>query len=108
MGAMLHEDRYGVLTQSLTPAGTAAGPLTASQTFTVQGLKTTDQILHVSPPSTTASLAIVGHRVSAANTLQLTFGNFSTGPLTSASGTYTITVFRAENIRDSVSSALDA
>ena len=108
MGVQMHEDRYGVVQVSLTPAGTASGPLTASQTFTVPGLKTTDIILHVSPPSTTASLALVGYRASAADTLQITFGNFSTGPLTSASGTYRVFVFRPEADRTSVSAAIDS
>lgn len=106
MGVQVHEDRYGVLSASLTPAGTALGPLTAAQTFTVSGLRTTDQIIKVTPPSTTAGLAIVGASVSAANTLELVFGNFSTGPLTSASGTYNITVFRAENIFSALNQAI--
>ena len=96
MGVQVHEDRYGVVQVSLTPAGTAAGPLTASQTFTVLGLRTTDQILRVTPPSTSAALAIVGASVSAANTLSIQFGNFSTGPATSASGNYNVFVFRPE------------
>ncbi len=108
MGVQMHEDRYGTVQVSLTPAGTAAGPLTASQTFTVNGLKTSDQILMVSPPSTTAGLVLASYSVSAADTLQIVFGNFSTGALTSASGTYNITVFRPENARTSVSAALDS
>lgn len=108
MGAQVHEDRYGVVAVTLTPAGTALGPLTASQTFTVNGLKTSDQILKVTPPSTTAGLAIVGASVSAENTLEITFGNFSTGALTSASGVYNVHVFRAENIRTAVNAAIGA
>ena len=108
MGVQIHEDRYGVVQVSLTPAGTAAGPLTASQTFTMSGLKTSDLILKVEPPSTTAGLAIVGANVSAADTLQITFGNFSTGALTSAAGTYNVHVFRAEAPRTAVNAAIGA
>ena len=108
MGVQMHEDRYGVVAVTLTPAGTAAGPLTASQTFTVRGLKTTDQILRVQPPSTSAALALVSARVSAADTLSIQFGNFSTGPATSASGTYNVFVFRPEAARTSVSAAIDS
>lgn len=108
MGAQIHEDRYGVVQASLTPAGTAAGPLTAAQTFTLNGLKTTDMVLRVDPPSTTAGLAVVGARCSAADTLEVVFGNFSTGPLTSAAGTYNIHVFRAEAARSSVNAAIGA
>lgn len=108
MGAQIHEDRYGVVSVSWTPAGTAAGPLTAAQTTQVLNLRTTDQILKVTPPSTTAGLGIVGASVSAADTLEVVFGNFSTGAVTSASGTYTVTVFRAETIRSDVNGAIGA
>lgn len=106
MGVQIHEDRYGVVQVTLTPAGTAAGPIVASQTFTVSGLKTTDQILKITPPSTSTGLAIVGADVSAVDTLRIVFGNFSTGALTSASGTYNVHVFRPENARSSVSAAI--
>lgn len=106
MGVQMHEDRYGVVDLTWTPAGTAAGPLTAAQTTQMLGLKTGD-IVQVTPPSTTAGLAIVGARCSAADTLQVVFGNFSTGPLTSASGTYKVFVFRPENSRTSVTNAID-
>lgn len=106
MGIQVHEDRYGCVSASLTPAGTALGPLVASQTFTVTGLKTTDEILKVTPPSTSAGLAIVGAWVSAADTLEVVFGNFSTGALTSAAGTYKVHVFRPETVQSSVTSAL--
>lgn len=108
MGAQIHEDRYGVVQVTLTPDGTALGPLTAAQTFTVKGLKTSDQILKVTPPSTTAGLAIVGASVSAADTLEIVFGNFSTGALTSASGVYNVHVFRPEAARTSVNAAIGA
>ena len=107
MGVQMHEDRYGVVAVSLTPEGTAAGPLTASQTFTVKGLKTTDKILSVEPPSTSAALVLGACRVSAADTLSIQFANFSTGPATSASGTYNVFVFRPEAARTSVLAALD-
>lgn len=108
MGVQIHEDRYGVVEVTLTPAGTALGPLTAAQTFTLNGLKTSDMILRVDPPSTTAGLAIVGARVSAADTLEILFGNFSTGALTSATGTYRVHVFRPENSYSSVNAAIGA
>jgi len=107
MGVQMHEDRYGVVSFSWTPAGTASGPRTAAQTTQMLGLKTTDVIARVEPPSTTASLSVISARCSAADTLEVTFGNFSTGPLTSASGTYRAYIFRAENVQTSVSNALD-
>ena len=108
MGAQIHEDRYGKVEVSLTPDGTTAGPLTEAQTFTILGLKTSDVIAKVTPPSTTAGLAIVGASVSAADTLEIVFGNFSTGALTSAAGTYGIYLFRAENARTAVNAAIGA
>ena len=108
MGAQIQEDRYGCLALTWTPAGVAAGPLTASLTTTVLGLKTTDEILRVTPPSTTAGVAIVGAWCSADDVLQVTFGNFSTGALTSAAGTYRVHIFRPENDRSSVNAAIGA
>lgn len=108
MGAQIHEDRYGVLAFSWTPGGVAAGPLTASLTTTALGLKTTDEVLKVTPPSTTAGINIVGAWCSAADVLEVTFGNFSTGALTSAAGTYRVHIFRPENDRSSVQAAIGA
>lgn len=107
MGAMMHEDRFGVVSVSWTPAGTAAGPLTAAQTTSMLGLKTSDIILRVEPPSTTAGLAVISGRASAADTLEVLFGNFSTGALTSESGTYRVHVFRPENVFAALNAALD-
>ena len=70
------------------------------------GLKTSDEVLKVTPPSSTAGLAIVAAWCSAADTLEVTFGNFSTGALTSAAGTYRVHVFRPENDRTSVDAAV--
>ncbi len=106
MGVQIHEDRYGVVDITWTPAGTAAGPLTAAQTTQMLGLKTSDLILRVEPPSTTAGLAVISGRASAADTLEVLFGSFSTGALTSASGTYRVFVYRPEASRSSVSAAI--
>lgn len=109
MGIQVHEDRYGKISLSLTPAGTAAGPGIQEQTFTsagLVGLRTTDEILNVTAPSSTNGLAILSARVSAADTLAITFGNFSTGALTSASGTHHIHVFRRERQATDVAGAL--
>lgn len=101
MGAQIFEDRYGVITQSLTPVSTAAGPITAAQTFTVQGL-TTDMVVVVNPPSYTAYLGIAGASVSAENTLSVNFVNTSTAALTSASGTFKVYWFKPEHADSAV------
>jgi len=93
---IMNGNTYGsyIISASLTPAATAT--VTAvEQTFTVNGLRVGDAV-NVCPPSTTTGVALVCARVSAANTLALTFMNPTAGSLTAAAGTYTITVSRPE------------
>ncbi len=66
---------------TLSPSAVAANT-TAEQTFTVTGLKTSDFVLSVSKPSAQAGLGIGNARVSAANTLALTFSNNTGSPIT--------------------------
>ncbi len=83
------------ITATLSPAAVAANT-SAEQTFTVSGLKTTD-IVVVSKPTAQAGLGIVGVRVSAANTLAITFGNFTTASITpTASESYGLKVTRVQ------------
>lgn len=58
---------------SLSPGAVAANT-TAEQTFTVNGLAVGDAMF-VNKPTAQAGLGIVGARVSAANTLAITFSN---------------------------------
>lgn len=86
----------GVVSVTLSPAEVAANT-TAEQTFTVPGLATNDVILGVTKPTTQAGLGIVGHRISAANTLAITFSNNTASPITpTASQTYLIAVARPD------------
>jgi hypothetical protein len=78
-----------VYSEDLTPASVAADT-SAEQTFTVSGL-VTGQAVVVNGPAPTAGTGIVNARVSAADTLALTFGNFTAAALTPAAGTYLIT-----------------
>lgn len=94
MGAQIHEDRYGIVSVSLTPVSTAA-TTTAEQTFTVTGLKTS-MFVSINLPSATAYLGVAGARVSAADTLAVTFSNQSSAGLTSASGTHKVFWFDPE------------
>lgn len=78
--------------QSLTPAATAT-ITAAEQTFTVTGLTTSMNVLAVRPPSAqTAGLGLSGARVSAADTLALTFTNPTAGSLTAVAGAYTVVI----------------
>lgn len=75
-----------IYSQTLTPASVAANT-TAEQGFTVTGLIATTPVW-VNGPSQTANVGITGVRVSAINTLGITFANPTAAALTPASGTY--------------------
>lgn len=78
---------------ALTPSAVSANT-TAEQTFTVRGLLVGDEV-QVSKPTTQAGLGIVNARVSAADTLAITFSNNTGGGLTPTAGeTYTVAVNR--------------
>lgn len=83
-----------VITSSLNVASVAANT-TAEQTFTVTGLKANDLVM-VNKPSANAGLGIVNARVSAADTLALTFVNATGAGIDAGSEAYTIIVVRAE------------
>lgn len=86
----------GVLAVTLSPALIAANT-TAEQTFTVAGLKVGDYV-YVNKPTAQAGLGIVGSRVSAANTLGITFSNNTGGNITpTASQVYTVLVVRPDS-----------
>lgn len=82
-----------VYTPSLTPAAVLPAT-TAEQTFTVTGLATSDKVI-VNGPAPTAGTGIVNVRVSAANTLAITFMNATIGALTPTAGTYTVIAIRS-------------
>lgn len=89
-----------LLAVSLTPVSVAANT-TAEQTFTVNGLIVGDFVL-VQRATSQAGLGIVGARVSAANTLAVTYVNASAGPLVPTAEQYIINVNRRENIDASI------
>jgi hypothetical protein len=77
----------------LTPSAVSANT-TAEQTFTVRGLVAGDEV-QVSKPTTQAGLGIVNARVSAADTLAITFSNNTGGGITPTAGeTYVVAVNR--------------
>lgn len=78
---------------TLNPAS-VAGATSAEQTFTVNGLGVNDIPLAVIKPTATAGVGIVGFRVTAANTLGITFMNATAGAIDPPSETYKIVVIR--------------
>ena len=97
----------GVITgnvQSLSAISVALSPAlvaintTAEQSFTVPGVLASDVCVGVSKPTAQAGLGIVGWRVSAANTVAITFSNNTGGTITpTASQTYLITLARPDS-----------
>lgn len=87
---------YGIyiVSSTINPAAVAAAT-SAEQTFTVAGLKLGDTVF-VNKPTATAGVGIVGARVSATDTLALTFMNATAGSLDPASESYIIIVLRPE------------
>ncbi len=79
---------------TLTPA--AVGPnTTAAQDFTVTGL-IASSIVAVNKPSFTAGLTLAGTRVSAANILEITYGNCTAATITPPAETYLIANFQQQ------------
>lgn len=82
-----------VYTPTINP-GSVAVNTTAEQTFTVTGLDVNDIIVSVSKPTLTAGLGICGWRVSAANTLAITFNNNTAAAIDPPSEVYKVVAVR--------------
>jgi hypothetical protein len=88
--------KQSVISVTLTPALIVLNT-TAEQTFTVNGLLPGDMVL-VNKPTTQAGLGIVGSRVSAANTLAITFSNNTAASITpTAAQAYLVLVSRPDS-----------
>jgi hypothetical protein len=86
-----------VISVTLSPALIVLNT-TAEQTFTVNGLKAGDMVC-VNKPTTQAGLGIVGCRVSAANTLAITFSNNTGSSITpTAAQVYMVLVSRPDRV----------
>ena len=87
--------KQAVISVTLSPAA-VSGNTSAEQTFTVNGLLAGDHVV-VNKPSAQAGLGVVGFRVSADNTLAITFGNFTAGSITpTASEVYRVLLSRPD------------
>jgi hypothetical protein len=88
--------KQSVISVTLSPASVAINT-TAEQTFTVNGLLAGDFVT-CNKPTAQAGLGIVGCRVSAANTLAITFSNNTAGAITpTAAQVYLILVTRPDS-----------
>ncbi len=81
-----------IFEETLTPASVAANT-TAVEEFTVTGVRTTDKLLSVVPP-TDMSVALAGAFISAADKVKMIFTNPTAGADTPESGTYQVTVLQ--------------
>lgn len=70
---------------------------TAEQTFTVNGLLVGDSV-QVTKPTVQVGLGVVNSRVSAANTLAITYANVTAGNLTPTAETYLVELNRPSNL----------
>ena len=70
---------------------------TAEQTFTFPGVRIDDVILSITKPSNTVGVGIVNARVSAANTIAITFVNPTAGGVDAASETYKLVFARPDS-----------
>ena len=89
--------KAGVFNVTLSPVS-VANATSAEQTFATTGigLLTTDVVL-VQKPTAQAGLGIVGSRVSASDTLAITFSNSTAATITpTASEVYKVTVIRVQ------------
>lgn len=92
----------GVASVTLSPALIVLNT-TAEQTFTVPGLLPGDVIISVNKPTTQAGLGIVNARVSAADTIGITFSNNTGSSITpTASQVYLIAWARPDSVQTSV------
>ena len=89
-----HETFY--IQPSLTPVAVAAAT-TATQTFSIPGLQTTDIVMVIGyTGSQTAGIIIAEADCLANNVLTIQFGNTTAGSVTPSAGIYTIQVVRLE------------
>ena len=88
--------KMGIFSLAITPASVGAAT-TAEQTFSATGigLLVTDNV-DVSKPSFQAGLGIVNVRVSAVDTLAITYVNPTAGALTPTAETYQVAVTRVQ------------
>lgn len=86
-----------IVSVALTPSAVSANT-TAQQTFTVTGVKVGDVVVAVEKPSHQAGLGIVGWRVTAADTVSITFSNNTGAGITPTAGeTYDFVVARLDS-----------
>jgi hypothetical protein len=85
----------GVFTVSITPVSVAANT-TAQQSFTIPGVRVGDLVVAISP-SLSAGVGVEGARVTAENTVAITFQNSTAAGVVPAAGAYQFLAVRPES-----------
>lgn len=93
---IIQGNAYGVyvLKANITPSSVAT-ITTAEQTFALPGVRAGDSVT-VTPPGHQAGVAAAAARVTAKNTVGITFVNPTAGNVTPSAGDYIFTVIRPE------------
>jgi hypothetical protein len=87
-----------LIAPTLTPISIGASPTVAEQNFTIQGLQATDVCIGWCVNFAFTSVLVVNNvRITAANTMTISFANPSAGALTFPSGQWIFEVLRPEN-----------
>lgn len=84
-----------LMTATINPASVAANT-TAEQTFTVRGLRASDVLIMVQKPTLSAGLGLVNWRISANNTIAITFSNNTGSGIDAGSEAYKLLVARPD------------
>lgn len=88
---------YGICaTQLLMNPGSISGNTTVELSFILPGLLTSDVVLTVVKPTLTAGVDIGNTRVTANNTIAITFQNSTASPIDPPAENYTFVIFRPE------------
>ena len=88
----MFDPRLKYFTPTLSPAAVAANT-TAEQTFTVSGVPLDGMVLAINKPTAQAGLGIVGARVTAEDTIGITFSNNTGSSITpTASQVYSVAI----------------
>ena len=84
--------KIAVFTQSFDPSSIAANTVAAATALTVPGVRVGDVVLAAIKPTQTAGLGVVGARVSAENTVVVSFVNATGAPIDAGAETWTFVV----------------
>ena len=83
-------------TEATVTPGAISANTSSDVTVTLQGAKATDIILSVNKPTLTAGIDVGNARMTADNTMKMTFQNSTSATVTPATEIYTISLARPE------------